>query len=209
MFLRRENLLSCAGLMGYEKVHGFDMSEVSISPQMEDVLWEELLSSGMLEKSPVGSGYRVSELGQMILAMVCKPDAMVTVHNSMRAINRKLYIYHFYFLYIDESDGVLNIDFLPSLEVSIGAYARALEGIDEMEESGDSSDRSDGDREISIFCESGEHFYSLLFRNSTEAEYKTENSSGKKVFSEENCTNEITAWILEKLKETEVRDEQL
>lgn len=209
MFLRRDNLLSCAGLMGYKKVHGFDMGNMTVSTQMENVLWEDLLQSGMLEKSSEGSEYRISDLGQMILSMTCKPDIMVSIQNSLRGINRRLYIYHFYFLYIDEVDGALNIDFLPSLEILIGAYSRALEGIDEMEESDDSFDSLNMEREISILCECGDCFYNIIFKNSAKAEYSTEKTTGEKQFSEVNCTNEITGWILEKIKEKEVPDEQL
>lgn len=207
LYLRTESLLSCAGLMGYEKVYGFDIGNMNVLAQMEDVLWEDLIQSGMLEQSSEESGYRVSDLGQMILSMVCKPDAMVSIRNSIRGINRNVYIYHFYFLYIDEADGALSIDFLPNLEMSIGAYSRALEGIDEMKESEGDSDAMNGDREVTVFCESGDCFYNLVFKNSAIAEYSTENTSGQVELSEEDCTNEITGWILKRLKETEAQDE--
>ncbi len=198
MFLRKESFRALAGLMGFETVCGMEFQDREITDERARVLWDEMTEQKALEPAD-GETWKISALGQMIVNMVTTPDVWIHAENRNTGLNRYLYFRNCYYLYVDEEQEILMIEFLPTLELVIGAYAMVLEGID----------RADEKTDILVEGDSPRGELSIRFEGSAQAVREMDYQVEEILYTEESCTNEITGWILRGLKEVENDERKL
>jgi len=197
LFITKESFRACAGIMGYASVRGMEFEENEISEERMEMLFAEMKDAEVLE--PAGNGsLRVSALMQMIVNMMTTPEVWLHAVNRKTGMDRYLYFRDYYYLLAGEKEGILSLQFLPTLELVIGAYAEVLEGIDTADEETD----------ILIEGDSPKGGLVIRFDGSARAEREMDYLIEDIEYTEVSCTNEITGWLLRGLEEVE-KDEQL
>ena len=197
LFITKDSFRICAGIMGYETVRGLEFDEKEFSEEREELLWEEMKEAGAIEQTENGP-WKVSALMQMMVNMMTTPEVWLHAADRQTGMDRYFYFRDYYYLFVEEREGILSMEFLPRLELVIGAYAEVLEGINKADEQTD----------IIIEGDSPKGELVIRFAGSATAEREMDFQIDDVEYTEVSCTNEITGWILRGLEEVET-DEQL
>lgn len=196
MFITKESFRACAGIMGFESIRGMEFEENEISEEKMEMLFAEMKDTEVLE--PAGNGsLKVSALMQMMINMMTTPEVWLHAVNRKTGMDRCLYFRDYYYLLVGEKKGILNMEFLPTLELVIGAYAEVLEGID----------KADDQTDILIEGDSPKGELVIRFSGSARAVREMDYQIEDLEYTEVDCINEITGWILRGLEEVEKNEQ--
>ena len=192
MYLRKDNLIAAAALLGFDHLNGIDYPDSeNYHEGYFEVLEEELKESEITTIEESGS-IVISDLGQFYICMLAMPDIFVQIRNEISEIMRTVYIKGYYYVYLDEKNDVINLDQIMTLELVAGAIAQAIEGA------------GDSEKAVSIEAVSDISTLSVSFLDNGEAMKLEDGESEIREYSETDCVNDIMAWILKELKK---RDE--
>lgn len=204
MLLLKKELILCLAARGYDAAPGF-MDEVApLTQQEQSGIRERLIGHKLLEETDTAeSGYRFSALGQVILDTVGAPDAWLEVRNEMAAVHRRIYLRDAFYVCMEEDHEMLLVSILPSLPLVIGGYASALKGV-----SGDAPlteqlqplwENSQQVIRLRAHCDQQE----LLMEIADSGVVRTTvaGAADFSPFTRESCTNTVTMWLLNTLKE--------
>lgn len=193
MYLRKENLYIVAGLMGYEDLTGLDYTERDIDDSYAEVLWDELLDSGMLDFYD-DEICKISDLGQYIINTIVNPEICIHIENRNSNKLRNIYIRDYRYMYVEETDNVISIDFLLTIDTIIGAVADAIDTQSSLEP------------DFSIEGSSDIDTFTIEFYKAPEG-FRMQNGNSSVVdYSETDCLNDVTEWMFQMMKKGE-RDE--
>ena len=195
MIISKENLLVAIELLGHNEVKGIKNDIKEIHDDKMEILWDELVREGMVDKNEAEM-WNFSPLGQMIVNLVTSPEIWFSIENSVKAQKRFFYIRNCYYLYVDECDHVMLLDFLPNLRLMIGAYAQMFEGLDDANVP-----------QIHLIAEGNDNKFELFFDETNRAKRIVNGMINELTYTEETCTNELTQWLFRQLKEVNLNDE--
>lgn len=193
MFIRKDNLIACAGMLGIGQLHGIRATGREYDESHFEELRDEMIEAGMLEENEEGR-YVVTNLGQFYIDMLADPKICIHIVNGRNDLKRTICLKNYYYIYADERKDVILLDQLLTLELMAGAIAEAIDGFTEE------------DNGISVEAVAGLDTLTIEFMSNGEAMKLSNGSSEIKTYTEESCISDIMSWIVNELK-TEEEDE--
>ncbi len=205
MLLSKKELALCLYARGYQEIRGFQNIDPDFSEKEQEAARQRLMQHPFFEK-PVGdeAPYHFSALGQVFLDTMGASDAWIEVQNDRTATVRRFYIRDAYYVFSEDRDEFTELDLLPSLPLLIGGYASALSGLycdEPMDQNGIRAAWESGAPFIHVAARCGNKELRLAIGDNGIAQHTDGDEETYRQFTEESCTNTITMWLLNSLKE--------
>lgn len=203
MLLKKKELLICLYARGYENVLDIEEALPDMDEQTRQSLRTHLVAQKLLEQDPrVQEGYRFSAYAQVILDTIGKPDVRLDMHHLKLDIRRSLFLRDAFYVCVEDAGENVIIDLLPSLPIFIGGYASLLKDLREAG-TGDAEPTAwEGEDQLVqvCLCCAGEKLMMEIDRHGITRETGADGVIFKR-YTQESCTNAITMWMLNSLKQ--------
>lgn len=164
-----------------------------------------LITNGLIELDD--DMYRISSLGQHILKMISVPDAYIEIKNLKTTNERKIYSKGIDYLCIECYENKYLINLLPALPLAVGAYASAIEGVRKYvgKESLEDAWYTEDISYIIYGTSQRKEIKMSVVETEDGSVMRVDEPEGTafKLYSESECVNEITAWLLDSLREVQ------
>lgn len=201
MLLEKRELLLCLYARGFTNIMEFqdlppDMTEKNVQDMKKHLLEQKLLEENPRE----GMTFRFSAYGQVIIDTVGKPEVWVDIHHLKHGIRRSLFLSGAFYVCVEERGDEVLVDVLPSLPIFIGGYASLLRDLRQQSE----VQSWDSDAQLVRISLHGKNSRrELEIDEHGTARQTDENGETFVCHTQQSCTNAITDWVLNALRQRE------
>lgn len=197
-----------ASRFGLEELKGFDhdMTQLDTKNMVDKKqFFTDLLENNFFEIDHDNGKYTYTAYGQRIINIMNHPKVWLSIENKKKQMKRNIYVEGIDYLCADMLEDEIKINLLPVLPFAIGAYAEMLENLEKTDRLNTLDNMVDLDDESDIIIQ-GFANINMQMNIITDATGNTiVIQKGDEIeivsFSEEECVNYITDWLLNNLQE--------